>query len=271
MQYTNNTLSTAIKGLVIGGTMLVPGVSGGSMAMILGIYNRLVSSISSFTKNMKENLTFLIVFVLAAGLGMLAFARPLLTLIEEYPKPMLFGILGAVAGGLPMIYKEAKVSAFSSKQCVYVLIGLCIVVAFGFIPNDYFTPANNSGFLNIFFLFTAGFIAAIALVLPGISVSYLLLLLGLYDKTMNAISHLDLLFLIPLALGVFFGILVVTKALEKAMSEYPQPTYLIIIGFILGSMATAFPGKPDGLQWIVCLSAAVLGFLLIYKVNSITN
>ena len=121
------------------------------------------------------------------------------------------------------------------------------------------------------FLFIAGFIAAIALVLPGISVSYLLLLLGLYDKTMNAISNIDFFFLIPMALGVFIGILAVTKILEKAMSEYPQPTYLIIIGFVLGSMATAFPGKPDGLQWIICLVAAICGFLPIYKVNKYTS
>ncbi len=270
MQNTNN-ISTAIKGLVVGGTMLVPGVSGGSMAMILGIYNRLVSSVSSFRKNAKENTIFLTIFVMGALLGMLIFARPLLSLIEAYPKPMLFGILGAVAGGLPMIYKEANVKDFSFKQCIYVLIGLFIVIAFGIIPTDYFTPANNNSLINIIFLFIAGFIAAIALVLPGISVSYLLLLLGLYDKTMNAISHMDLLFLIPMALGLFIGILAVTKTLEKAMNEHPQPTYLIIIGFILGSMATAFPGKPDGLQWIVCLIAAVCGFTIIYKVNKCTS
>ncbi len=268
MKNTNN-ISTAIKGLVIGGTMLVPGVSGGSMAMILGIYNKLVSSVSSFRKNTKENFIFLVIFAMGAFLGMLTFAHPLLNLIESYPKPMLFGILGAVSGGIPMIYKEAKINNFSIKQCLYIIIGLFIVIAFNFIPASYFSTDNSTS--NIVFLIITGFIAAVALVLPGISVSYLLLLLGLYDKTMNAISTMDLFFLIPMALGVFIGILAVTKALEKAMSQYPQPTYLIIIGFILGSMATAFPGKPDGLQWIVCLPAALLGFLLIYKLNSITN
>lgn len=88
---------------------------------------------------------------------------------------------------------------------------------------------------------------------------------------MHAISNIDLLFLIPMVLGVFIGILAVTRILEKAMREYPQPTYLIIIGFILGSMVTAFPGRPNGLQWIICLTAAICGFLLIYKVNKITN
>ncbi len=271
MNTKNSNLITTIKGLIIGGTMLVPGVSGGSMAMILGIYNRLVSSISSFNKNKKENILFLLFFVLGAGIGMILFAKPLLSLIEAYPKPVLFAILGIVAGGLPMIYKEANVINFSTKQTIYVLIGLFTVLGIGIIPTDLFTLSNISGFSHTVFLLITGFIAAIALVLPGISVSYLLLLMGLYDKTMNAISTLDLLFLIPMALGVIIGILMITRILEKAMSEHPQPTYLIIIGFVLGSMATAFPGRPTGLEWIICIPLFIIGFYIIYTINKLTS
>ncbi len=271
MNKDNNNLSTFIKGLVIGGSMLFPGVSGGSMAMILGIYNRLVFSVSSFSKSKKSNLLFLLVFVVGAGLGMLLFAKPLLSLIETHPKPMLFFILGVVAGGLPMIYKDAKVSSFSFKQCIYILIGLIIVIAFGLIPTGYFSPEESNSLYYTFFLIISGFIAAIALVLPGISVSYLLLLLGLYDKTMNAISSMQLTFLIPLAVGVLLGIIAVTRTLEKAMSNSPQPTYLIIIGFILGSMTTAFPGMPEGIEWLICIPLSVLGFYIIYEVNKLTS
>mgnify|MGYP005776197081 FL=1 len=85
-----NKLESFLKGMIIGGTMLVPGVSGGSMAMILGIYSRLVSSVSSFTKDKKGNFLFLVIFSLGGGTGMLLFARPLLSLIERYPMPMLY-------------------------------------------------------------------------------------------------------------------------------------------------------------------------------------
>ena len=84
----------AVKGMVIGATMLVPGVSGGSMAMILGIYDRLVSSVSSFFKDVKGNFLFLALFCLGGGAGILVFARPLLYLIERFPMPMMYFFLG---------------------------------------------------------------------------------------------------------------------------------------------------------------------------------
>ena len=96
-----NNLNVMYKGLLIGSTMLVPGVSGGSMAMILGIYDRLISSVSSFTKNIKDNLRFLSLFVLSAGVGMILLAKPILSLLETYPKPMSCFFVGAAAGGIP--------------------------------------------------------------------------------------------------------------------------------------------------------------------------
>lgn len=86
----DNHILTALKGLIIGATMLVPGVSGGSMAMILGIYDRLISAVSSFMKNKKENLVFLLIFSMGGILGILLFANPLLQLIERYNMPMLY-------------------------------------------------------------------------------------------------------------------------------------------------------------------------------------
>ena len=262
-----NNISTFLKGLTVGGTMLVPGVSGGSIAMILGIYEKLITSVSSFNKKKAENFLFLLIFVIGAGLGMIIFAKPLLTLIEAYPKPMLFGILGAVAGGLPMLYKEAGIKNFSFSYLLYILLGIVIVLGISALPANLIDTNITHDFVHIMLLLAAGFILAIALVLPGISVSYLLLLLGLYEQTINAISTFDMLFLLPLALGVFLGIVSITKTLEKAMNEYSAPTYLIILGFVLGSMISAFPGTPTGYQWIICIIAAGLGFSLIYSIN----
>ncbi|MBO5373063.1 MAG: DUF368 domain-containing protein [Lachnospiraceae bacterium] len=251
------------KGLVIGGTMLVPGVSGGSMAMILGIYNQLISAVSSLFSNLRKNLLFLIQFVAGAGIGILLFAKPLLTLIELYPKPMLYFFLGAVAGGVPLIYKQAKVKHFSFFYLFYILIGILLVSMFALFPTDVFSANNYHATSQMLFLFIAGLIAAIALVLPGISVSYLLLVLGLYDKTMQAISAFDMGFLVPLGFGVLAGILLVTKTLEFAMDNYPKITYFIILGFVLGSLYETFPGLPVGLEWIICSLMVATGFLVI--------
>lgn len=243
--------------------MLVPGVSGGSMAMILGIYDNLVSAVSSFMKQKKENFIFLLLFSIGGAAGMLLFANPLLNLIQKYPKPMLYLFIGAVAGGFPLIYRQAEIRKFSLKIPVYMALGLFVVLLISMLPSGTFQNMTSNTTVSFVFLVAAGLIAAAALVLPGISVSYLLLLMGLYDGTMRAISTLYLPFLLPLGAGLILGIILVTKILEQAMTNHPQPTYLIIFGFVLGSIAQIFPGIPKGFECVLCLITLTAGYLII--------
>lgn len=256
-----NWVSTLLKGMFVGGTMLVPGVSGGSMAMILGIYDRLISAVSSFFKAPKRNFLFLAIFVLGAGVGMLLFAKPLEALIERFPRVMMYLFLGAVAGGLPMIWKKARVGKASFTSIGWMLIGLLAAVGIALLPEGLFTAGE--GWQGYLLLMAAGFIAAIALILPGISVSYLLLILGLYDKIIAAIGNLDVLFFLPLGIGLMLGIVLTTRVLENAMNKRPKATYLIILGFILASMVQAFPGLPIGWEWPICVVLALAGFAAI--------
>lgn len=262
-----------VKGAVIGGTMLVPGVSGGSMAMILGIYDRLISAVSSFLKDIKGNIIFLLLFVSGAGVGMLALSHPISFLMENYTKPFMYFFLGAVAGSVPLVYRHARVedktwkSRF--KQLMYLVLGMAVVLIFAFLPEDTFTANNVSMGGNIVVQLLAGVIAAVALVLPGISVSYMLVLMGIYDSTVDAISKLDILYLMPMALGLFLGIVLITKLLENAMKKHPEPTYLIILGFMIGSIAQVFPGLPQGIiEWLLCVNLAVGGFGAILGISS---
>lgn len=259
----NNNFSTIFKGFLVGSTMLVPGVSGGSIAMILGVYDRLVSSVSSFFKHKRESFIFLALFSLGGGLGMLLFAHPLLLLIERFPMPTLYFFFGAVAGGVPLIYREARVNALSWRVPLYTGAGLLVVLLFAFLPTGAFQSEMEAGAVSFLLLSLAGFIAAVALVLPGISVSYLLLLMGLYDETMRAISGFYLPFLIPLGLGLVLGIILTTKVLERAMARHPQPTYLMILGFVLGSVAEVFPGVPSGPELLLCMATGLGGFAAI--------
>ena len=255
---------TALKGLAIGGTMLVPGVSGGSMAMILGIYDKLIASIGDFRKKPKNNIIFLGFFVLGALIGIVLFAKPLGSLIERFPKPMMFFFMGAVAGGLPMIYKESGVKKFTWRQPVFIGVGLLIVILLSFIPRDIFNADNLKGIGGVIVLIVAGIVLAVALVLPGISVSYMLLIMGLYEQTLDAISNVNLAFIAPLAGGVFLGILLTTKLLSLLMEKFPDKIYLIILGFVGGSLIEAFPGIPLGVEWLLCIPLAALGFYVIW-------
>lgn len=257
----------AAKGMCVGGSMLVPGVSGGSMAMILGIYDRLIDAVSSFFKNVAANLRFLLIFSISAGIGMVLFAKPLLKLIEQYPTVMMYFFMGAVAGSVPMIVKKAEVKKFQISVIVYPVIGILMMYAITLLPKNLLSIGDRSNLISYLPMFLAGIVVAVALVLPGISVSYMLLVLGLYEETMKAISTMDVLFLLPLGFGLVAGIILTTKLLEQAMTKQPGPTYLIILGFIIASCIDVFPGVPAGIHIILAILAFFCGLTLIHKIS----
>lgn len=261
-------IAAAVKGCVIGGTMLVPGFSGGSMAMILGIYDRLIGAIGGARRAERRQLLFLAAFVLGAATGMLAFAGPLLAMIERWPRPSLYFFLGAVTSAAPMIRRQAQTEKFSLREATYVLAGALIVILITLLPANLLHSGAQSGPGYALVLIAAGFLAAAALILPGISVSYFLLVLGLYNPAMRALEQVDAAFLLPLAAGLVLGSLCTAGALERAMRNHPQITYPVILGFMLGSAAQAFPGLPVGWEWPVCILTALAGLGSIQLLSS---
>lgn len=253
-------LWTLLKGLFVGSTMLVPGVSGGSMAMILGIYDRLIRAVSSFKEQKSANLIFLSLFCIGSFVGMFLFAQPILTAIHRWEQPMLYFFIGIVMGGVPLMLKKAQVKQLTPSLALYPILGVVLVVLLGKLPVFDF---EQTGVLQVLLLIVAGFISAIALVLPGISVSYMLLLLGMYDKTMEAISLLQFPFLLPLAIGGLLGVIATTKLLESCMNRYPQITYLMIFGFVIGSVFEILPGIPDADSILLCMGTLILGVTFI--------
>ena len=260
-----DNLITILKGMWIGGTMTVPGVSGGSMAMILGVYDRLISSVSSFFKNPGKSMSFLVRFVLGAGVGMVLFSRFISFLFTTRADvPLRFFFLGAVAGGVPMIYREAGIRKISLGAVAYPVIGILGVVILALLPTGLFAPDGSFGPGDVLIQLAGGVIIAVGLVLPGISVSQMLYMLGIYEGIIKNISTLNILPLIPLGAGVLGGIFLTTKVLERLMQRHPQPTYLIILGFMFGSLPELFPGVPQGIDIVYGVIAAALGFAALY-------
>lgn len=247
--------------------MLVPGVSGGSMAMILGIYDKLIVSVSSFLKEKRKHFFFLFCFCIGAVLGIGLFATPLSHLIDRFPMQTMYFFIGAVVGGIPMIRRQAKVKSFTWKVPLSILFGMAVVLGISMIPASSSSVQAQEGGVNFLLLFLSGVIAAVALILPGISVSYVLLLIGLYDETMKAIGSFYLPFLVPLVIGLGIGIILMAKLLEKALTRYPQTTHLMILGFLLGSVVTIFPGIPTFQELLWCMILFFVGFIVIYLLS----
>lgn len=277
------------KAIAVGGTMTVPGASGGTMAMILGIYEELIESMGNLPgllaesmsrgsdacarRRLWDSLRFLALFCLGALAGMALLARGVLSLLEHYPMAVSYFFLGAVAGGIPLICRQARVKKITWQALFWPLAGLLMVYGLAALPEGLFAAGLSGGisspgtpsFRALLFQFLGGCILAVALILPGISVSQMLLMLGLYEPVMEAVSSLHFASLLPLGLGAVLCTLLVTRLLGGAMKRRPQPTYLLILGFVLGSLGELYPGLPEGWNLLFAPLSAVAGYQLLSR------
>jgi len=285
-QMKNNFKSDLViiaKGFVIGSSMSVPGVSGGTMAILLGIYDKLIGAISNFLKDIKGNFIYLMKFCIGAGLGIGSLAFAIEWMLNKFPFPVSFFFLGAVIGGIPALYNRTKESKFKFSSILYFLIGLGIVISIGFIPVGTFSISSGSGFTHYLMVFVTGIIIAVALVLPGISTSHMLLILGMYDTMLAAITQFDITYIGILGITTLIGIFLITKPIEWTMMKFPHQTYWVIIGFVLGSTTEIFrykilPAIPveAGFSWwmpsvIISIITFVLGYFAILSLSRFSN
>ena len=259
----NNTVTRIVKGFIIGASMLVPGASGGTMAIILGIYDELIHAVCTLRRNLKENSLLLGTYALAGVLGIILFSRPMLAAVTMWNKPMLFLFLGAILGSIPPLYRKVRISKIKPVNIMVALVGALLGICTMYLPEGVFQLNSSLDLYNISMLGLAGVVIAVALILPGISASYILLMLGMYDLTLIAIKELNLFYLVPLIAGVLAGTFLTAGILEREMKRHPQFTYMMIIGFMLGSLVQVFPGVPAGFEIIPCILTFFTGLAAI--------
>lgn len=260
-------ISLFVKGLIIGAAMLIPGVSGGTTAILLGIYDKIISAVSELFSDLKKNLSFLLVVGIGGILGILLFSKAALMITQKFFIISSYFFIGAVIGSLPLMYRYAEIKRLGKlkpSSILWQLFGILLVFIISRLPQS-----SSSG--NIILIVISGFCIAAALILPGISVSYVLLCMGLYDKTLAAVQNMDILFLMPLLLSVAVGTIALTKAIKYAMDNFPHPTFMIISGFCLGSLYEIYPGMPSGYEWIIAPVALMLGAFIIYKLSKVSE
>lgn len=263
----NDSLKVILKGLAVGGSMTVPGISGGSMAMIAGIYDRLVESVSRVFSEPKRQFPFLLKFAAGAAAGIILLAG-VISWVLDTPAglPMRFAFLGAVAGGIPMIVKQTGLKKLKVPHLLLILTGALAVVLLGLLPDGIFSPANEGAGAFAARL-CGGFLTAAALVLPGISASHMMYMLGIYEQIMDSVSNLDIPALLPFAFGVIIGTFLTAKLLEKLFSKHKTGVWLIILGFMAGSLHELIPQNADGIQLILGVFCALTGFAIVYVIT----
>lgn len=255
----DNIFIKLIKGFIVGSSMLIPGVSGGTMAIILGIYDDLIHAISTLKSDLKSNGVALLQFGLAAVLGIVLLSGPMLNAVTAWEKPMMFLFLGAIIGSFPPLYKKATTDKVKNVNKWAALVGAGIAYLITLFPKGMLEFEPGFHLMSFLMLFIAGIVIAIALILPGISASYVLLMFGMYDLTLRAIRHFDIAYLVPLIIGTVVGTFLTAGIIEREMKKHPQFTYMLIIGFMIGSLIEVFPGLPTGIEILLCTATFGLG------------
>lgn len=263
-----------LKGIVIGVSMLVPGVSGGTMAIIFGIYDDLIHAVGSFFENWRKHSKLLLQLALGGIVGVLLFSRVIEGVLDKFPILMGFFFIGIVCGGIPTLYKKATTGNRKKHDIIFLIVGLIIAILLSKDPDTISVMATSGNGKGLVFLFMAGIVISIAFILPGLSTSFMLLILGLYNITLNAINTFNLKFLIPMVLGIFIGTIATSKIIEVSLSKYPNKTYMMILGFVIGSIIPIYPGMPSGINIVYSIISLIIGFFIIYylgKVSEFTN
>lgn len=275
-----NNIMLVVKGAIIGIANIIPGVSGGTLAITLGIYEQLIDTISHFLKNFKQNLKFIIPIGVGAILSILILSKVINYSLEQYPVPTFLFFIGLILGGIPLLYKrvKGKEKSISNLGVFLITFGIVIVMAI-------FQGANNvvdfsrAGLFIYPALLLIGMIAAATMVIPGVSGSFVLMLLGFYKPIINTISNLtkfdnvlsNILILIPFGIGILIGIVLVAKLIEFLLHKFETKTYYGVLGFVTASILTLvkplFGSSSSIIQVIIGVLLLVVGSFIAYKLG----
>ncbi len=253
------------KGFLMGISDLIPGVSGGTIAFMLGIYDRLLTSISGiFSKDWRSHIGFLLPLGAGMAAALLLFSRVISYLLKNYHAPTQFFFMGLIIGILPFMFRQADVrTSFGFRHVAVLLIVGVLLAATGFI-----SPADRAAITSLtpsrtILLFLAGWAASTAMLLPGISGSFVLLLLGFYSTAIGALSDFNIPVMIVIGLGVITGFIISSKVIHFLLSRYATLTFAVIIGLIIGSIFVIYPGVPEsGTPFVMSGVALIMGLLV---------
>ncbi|MFS0675033.1 DUF368 domain-containing protein [Ornithinibacillus sp. 179-J 7C1 HS] len=235
------------RGLLMGASDVIPGVSGGTIAVLLGIYDRLIASINGLmTKDWKKHLGFLIPLGVGVACAVLLLSRVIEWLFEHYPGPTQFFFLGLIIGIIPYLFHQAEVrTKFKANHYILLVIGALVVGSMLFLHENEGVIIEEMTFSTYVLLFFSGFIASAAMILPGISGSFILLVIGVYATVISAISNLQIDVIAVVGIGIVLGIITMSKVINYFLVNYRSATFALIIGLVIGSVFVVFPGWPD--------------------------
>lgn len=284
-----NLIVLLIYGIVIGMANIIPGVSGGTLAVVFNIYDEFVNAITFNVKKIWGNRKFVFPLLIGMLSGIVIFSKLFTVLYENFPVQINYLFTGLIVGSIPMIFgyavkheKDTKLGAGRiASICICALVGFALLLIFAY----YDKVIDKSSDMNFilpelsvrltFRIFIAGILGAIAMIVPGISGSLLMLILGVYPIIITSIPAMfhpetfvhAVLLLLPNGVGVLLGLLCGAKLISWFLKKAPNQSYSVILGLLFGSIINVFPGFAVlesvklGIFSVLCF---VVGFLMAY-------
>lgn len=260
-------------GIIIGTAMIIPGVSGGVIAVIFGVYDKMIYSLINLSKEFKKNFIFLFILGLGILIGAIWFSNVMMFLYKKHEVLTKLSFIGLILGGVPFLFKEVKLKNEKINYMAIIITFIVSLVLWFFSKNIFqidLDSDTSSGIMNFINLFLAGIIYSVGKVIPGVSGSFLLIIIGMYEYVLLVMAHpitiglRQLNKLIPFIIGLAVGVVIFLKLINHLLKNHYGLTYSIIIGFVLGSIPVLIPSTYFSLTEVIIL---LMSFILSYKLT----
>lgn len=244
-----NILKDIVRGIMIGIANIIPGVSGGTMMVSMGIYDKIIGSITNLFKHFMKSVKTLLPYAIGMGVGIVGLSFFIEKFFSEYPLPTAMAFIGLIFGGLPIMLRKVKGKTLDPIGIVLFLIFFALIIVLEFVGDNEGSKNLELGILEAVKLLVVGIIAAATMVIPGVSGSMVLLALGYYSPilqlvngTIIALKDFNInqlvnngLLLAPFCIGVLIGIFAIAKIIEYLLKCYERRTYFAILGLVVAS------------------------------------
>ncbi len=237
-----------IKGMIMGIANVVPGLSGGTIAVAMGMYDKIIYAVNNLTKNPKESIKLIWKYIVGILIGVVVAVVAITKLFEHFRLPTTFLFIGLVLGSIPMIADKLKDKKITAIDITLFLVALVSLIVLPLVSSGA-TKAFSLNIFNLVILFIIGVISAGTMIIPGVSGSMMLMIMGYYESVMNLIKDTmksliafnmpdfftNAILLLPFAIGVLIGIIVIAKFIEMLLEKYNKTVFWAILGLILAS------------------------------------
>lgn len=230
-----NSVILVFKGFLIGIGKIIPGVSGSLIAITLGVYDRLLEIIGKFYKNIKENIKFIFPLGFGIIMAIMSMSKVLSYLLNNYYVITMLFFIGLIMGGIPCLINKK-----GGKKKINVL---CTIISFLLVLSIYFIKINDTNSIKdypFYIMFLIGVLDAATMIVPGISGTAIMMILGCYSTILDMFSNLFLLSnlhnLVPFSLGLFVGLILISRIISFLLKRYSTQTNYCILGFTFSSI-----------------------------------